>query len=251
MNKLLIFFFAAIVSFIGFLIVLAPAAPIWAVVGEDFVDRIPELKVHRVNGTIWKGDLSIRYRQFPNSDMSWQMRPIRLLALVADLRLNLTGNHHNFSADTEIERTGIKLTNLSGTLNGAYINTISQPQGLMFSGEFKLSDISITSDMKWIQSAQGTISWPGGRVISRNESSTQIFELPALQGDLGMKGDSVQLLIHSDRLAVIDIRLKPNGWIIVIVKARLFDLASLSLPEGSDPEDSVLEFEERIFQSSQ
>ena len=66
-----------------------------------------------------------------------------------------------------------------------------------------------------------------------------------------MEGDSVQLLIHSDSLAVIDMRLKPNGWIIVVVKARLFDLASLSLPEGSDPEDSVLEFEERIFQLSQ
>ena len=45
----------------------------------------------------------------------------------------------------------------------------------------------------------------------------------------------------------VDIQMKPDGWIVVAVKAKLFDLAQLPLPSGASGQDTVLEFEEKVF----
>jgi hypothetical protein len=124
---------------------------------------------------------------------------------------------------------------------------MSQPQGLTFSGDIAAANLGIISDLSWFSDVTGRISWPGGRIVSTTSSGTRVFDLPPLAGDMKLIEDRIQLLIHHEQAGLIDVQFKPDGWIIVAIKARLFALAQLPLPPGIELHDAMLKFEEKIF----
>ena len=140
--------------------------------------------------------------------------------------------HSNVQAGAE----SLSIDSLVGHVDAMYINRVSQPQGLTFAGRVTVESLDLTSDLRWIQTATGRITWPGGKIISRTSlDGTRVFDLPALVGDIEMQGRDILLTLHpnSRNQSLVNIVFKPDGWLVVRVKARLFDLAGLAWPGGS------------------
>jgi len=243
--KILFYFVAALVSFIIFLAVLTPAAVVWRLISDEV--SIPNLQVYQVSGTIWNGQADLKYQQFPNSSLHWEIDPWPLVSGDIELEFLISGDSHEFSGEARLDDSGVAITNLQGTLSSRYINNVSRPQGLTIAGEFEVRDVNLASDFRLFNDAGGHVYWSGGRIVSINETGTTVWDLPSLEGDLHLVDSSVALLIHHEQASLVDIRLKPDGWITVAIKARLLSLAKLPLPSATGLQDTVLEFEEKVF----
>ncbi|MGK0339440.1 MAG: hypothetical protein ACJAYE_000850 [Candidatus Azotimanducaceae bacterium] len=241
----------ALLTFCSFIVVFAPASLIWRVAEKEVIDNVPDLHVLRVSGTVWSGAAELVYRQFPTSLLNWTIAPLPLLGAQIETQLVLSGEGHELNGDGLIKQQFGDVKSLTGFIDASYINRVSEPQGLTFSGTIDIQSLSFQSDLLWIQEARGRIYWPGGKIVSRTlQAGTRVFDLPALTGDISMQGDSLYLNLHHNNETIIDILVKPDGWISVAVKARLFDLANLPWPAGSSPSDTVLEFEEKLLRSN-
>ena len=248
MLRTLLFILAGLFSFSCFLIIFAPAAPLWNLIEDDISRRLPDLRVLAVAGTVWEGRAELQYRQFPSSSLSWQLDPIEIINKVAVVQLKLKGMAHEFVAEVKLTPTQMNVNNLQGFVGSRYLNSVSRAEGLEFSGQIAIENINLASDLAWIQSLRGQLYWQGGKIVSRSRDiGVRVFDLPELRGDLSMKDASMLLNIHHNRQSVTDIQLKPDGWVVVTIKARLFDLASLAWPSGTSLDDTVLQYEEKII----
>jgi len=241
----------ALLTFCIFVLVFAPASLIWRVAEKEVIRNVPDLHVLRVGGTVWSGAAELAYRQFPTSLLSWQIAPLPILGAKVETQLVVAGEGHELNGDGLVEQQFAQVKSLTGYIEASYINRVSQPQGLTFAGTVDIQSLSFQSDLRWIQEARGRIYWPGGKIVSRTiQAGTRVFDLPALTGDISMRGDTIYLNLHHNNETIVDILVKPDGWISVAVKARLFDLANLPWPAGSSPSDTVLEFEEKLLRSN-
>jgi len=251
MRRILVFGLIAFVTFCSFVVIFAPASLVWRAAEKEVIQNVPDLHTLRVGGTVWSGEAELAYRQFPTSTLNWAIAPMSLFKARLDNQLSLNGEGHEFNAGVQIAEQFGQLTSLQGFVDAEYINRVSQPRGLTFSGRVDIQNMAITSDLRWVQAATGRIYWPGGKIISRTRvAGTRVFDLPALTGDISLKGDDINLNLHHNSNTVVDIFLKPDGWVRVDVKARLFDLTNLPWPGGSSLDDNVLEFEEKLLRSN-
>ena len=99
--KPLLYFCVAVTSFLVFIAVFAPAAPVWSLIRETVYERVPDLNVYRVSGTIWSGESEIQFRRFPPSLVTWQLSPVDLIKGVATIRVRAQGEGHSLEAQLE------------------------------------------------------------------------------------------------------------------------------------------------------
>lgn len=252
MKKVLLYGLAAFLSFAFFIIIFAPAAPIWSLLyasyGKEVFQRIPELKLFSIEGTIWKGKTNIHYRNFPTSQLSWDVSPLQVLQKIAEVDLDITGDAHNFETSVIAEGDRFQLRKLNGRIDANYINQVSEEFGLSFTGEIDAESISISGNPKGLDIVEGHINWNGGEIVSRTiQAGTQVFNLPPLRGDFSINQQygGLQLDIHNDHQVLVAINLKLDGWAVVEIKSRLFTLAGLSWQ--GDAEDTAITYEEKLF----
>ena len=251
MKKFVLYTLIAIFTFVGFVVAFAPAALLWRQVESELVRNVPDLTVANVRGTLWNGTAELFYRQFPGSLLEWQLAAVPIAtSQEAQTQLKLAGEGHQFNANVVANANSLVIESLKGHVDALYINRVSQPQGLTFAGRVSVEYLDVSSNLRWVQAAKGQVTWPGGKIISRTQlDGTRVFDLPPLVGDIDMNGPDIQLTLHpNDRNQTLtDIVIKPDGWVVVAVKARLFDLAGLAWPGGSSLDDTVLQFEEKVL----
>jgi len=248
MRRYLSFGLIALMSFLVYIIVQFPISPIWNAVKQDLVNAVPDLAVYKVGGRIWQGEAGLQYLNFPESTLDWRIHASRLLTLSLLTDLKLEGLNHTLSGSAEITSDSASLIDLNGYVDAAYINTVSEIQGLLFSGRITAKQLNLSSDLRWLTAADGQVTWPGGRIISQSHfGAPQVLELPPLIGDISMQGEVLWLKIHHNDLPMLNIAIKPNGYASVTVLARLFDTAGLPWPPGMALDEPVLELEEKIF----
>lgn len=254
MKKFFAYTAIALVTFCIVVIAFAPAALLWRQVDQEVLANVPELQVSSVRGTLWQGTANIFYRQFPGSQLDWTIAPgAALTQQTAEADLKLVGEGHELIANLRATAGQLYVDSAVGFIDALYINRVSQPQGLTFAGRVDIRRLNLDSDLKWIQRAEGDIYWPGGKIVSRTMAAgTRVFDLPALVGEIRMRGQDINLILHPENpnQVLVDILVKPTGWVVVAVKARLFDVAGLPWPAGSSLEDTVLQFEEQLLRGA-
>jgi hypothetical protein len=237
----------AMLSFLIFLVIFAPASPFWSLVGEDVQDRIPDLKVYRVAGTIWDGEAEIQFRQFPSSTLNWQLSPGELISGAANIHLWANGPGHSLQAEATLSASSGSLQSVNGVISSDYINEVSEQFGLIFSGDLEIHALNVSSDSRWVTDASGSAHWGGGQILLNTSLETQPFLLPPLDGELYFQNQQLILDIAEQNSLLIQIILKQSGWAEIAIKGRLFEVANLQLPNGSHPDETILLLEEKIL----
>lgn len=253
-KKIAIYSLLGLLTFAVIVITLAPAALLWRQVDTKVLASVPDLEVSYVRGTLWQGQSELYYRTFPGSRLNWNIAALpALLQQEIHADLTLGGEGHELNAAIIAAANALVIESGVGFVDAAYINRVSQPQGLTFVGRVDVKKLELVSDLRWVQQVAGEIYWPGGKIVSRTTAAgTRVFDLPALVGQLRMRGENINLVLHPENpdQVLVDILVKPSGWVAVAVKARLFDLAGLPWPAGSSLNDTVLEFEEQLLQGA-
>ncbi|MCZ6503745.1 MAG: type II secretion system protein N [Gammaproteobacteria bacterium] len=243
--KPLVYFFVAVVSFLVFIVVFAPATPVWSLIRGNVHERVPDLNVYRVSGTVWNGESEIQFRQFPPSLLTWQLSPVDLIKGVAKITARATGEGHALEAEITLTASNGDIESLHGTINSDYINVVSEQFGFTFSGDLEIRELSISADQHWITDAAGTAHWTGGKILITTLPRSII--LPPLRGLLFKQQQQLVLDITHQQQTLIRIALQKGGWAEVAIKGRMFDLANLPLPGGSTLDETILLIEEKIL----
>lgn len=246
MKRILAYTSIALVTFLCVIVVFAPAATLWNLVKKDVTGRVQDLQVLTVDGTVWQGDAMLRYREFPPAKLAWELSPLSLLKQQAAIIAGLEGEGLQIDSNSLITRNGL-VADGRGTINNSYVNSVSTRYGLTFPGELVIQDLSVQSDFRWISGIEGKLYWGGGQVLLQY-AEPMVIQLPPLEATLSRAPDNNLLMdVTQAGNTVIQVTLRPTGWAIVDIRARLFDLAGLPRSEGLRPDNSVALLEEKIF----
>jgi hypothetical protein len=242
--KLILYIATAVLSFLIFLVIFAPASAAWSLIDKDVQDRIPDLNVSRVGGTIWNGEAEIQFRQFPPSTLNWQLSPGKLIQGTANIHLLVDGQGHSIKAEATLGASYGSLQSARGVVSSDYVNKVSEQFGLIFSGDLEFQEFNVAANSDWITAATGSAHWTGGQILI-NQSQTIL--LPPLDGELYYQNQQLIFDITDQNLQLIQIILKQSGWAEVDIKSRMLELANLPLPNGSHPDETILLLEEKIL----
>ena len=246
MNRL-IWVVIGLVTSLGFIFIMAPAN-LAVSMAQDSLGRIPDLEIGRVEGRIWSGNAQIQYRRFP-AQVNWNLAALPLLigSVSADIELHGDGLDAGFHLATH--GAAGEVTDATALIDARYINPVSLDYGLNLSGQFSLTVDEIAFDNNRITSATGELNWPGGLVHIETPQQLYSVDLPALSGNLYMNEDNVRLRTTGQQTRLIDLTLKPDGWVEAAVSFAFMDMAGLPVPgkaEANREETAVL-LEEKIL----
>lgn len=238
----------AIASFIAFVIAFAPASLAWNVIKSDVASAVPDLQVLTVDGSIWRGEAGLRFREFPLTTLAWNLSPTALAGMTVALDARLAGD--GLRADGRAHATRSAATvDADGTIDARYINAVSTRYGLTFPGEIRIHRLTLDSDLSWFTVASGRATWDGGRVALNTPAGARTLDLPPLAGTLAMESSNLRLdvtEVQSDKLLLV-VRLKPTGWAEVDIKTRLLEVSGLPYRAGTNPNTSAFIVEEKLF----
>ena len=141
MNKLILYGLTAVFSFMVILIIRAPANFAWQMIRDDI--HVPELSIYSVGGTVWNGKTRIGFRDFPVSDLTWNLKPWPLFNGAADMEIDVKGVGHAVHSNVTLHNNTGRLNNLRGILDSEYVNQAGRRLGLQFPGELLLEKFNI------------------------------------------------------------------------------------------------------------
>ena len=244
---------AALLSFICFVAVFAPANILLKSTKSQIMAAVPGLFINQISGTVWRGATTFRYRDFPLSNLQWRLSALPLLSKKVEVSFDISGTDHTLSGNISAERDHLLLQNIQGAIDSEYINVVSVPLGLTLTNQLILTDLSLASDLKQINHIAGLIHWAGGSITARNGTNLQHFVLPPRQGKLSSRNDITDnspvshLSVTHQNKAIMNISFAQSGWVKVTVLGRLFELAAIATSADTEADDTVLEFEEKIL----
>ncbi len=242
----LIFSAAAILSFVAFLVMFAPASVAWGLVRDDVNRAVSDLELLAIDGTVWSGDAIVRYREFPPATLTWSLQPTSVLSLQPYIDLQLAGDGLAANGSGHASRTTANV-DLHGGIDASYVNAVSTRYGLTFPGRLAVENLLLTSDHRWLTEASGQINWSGGTVQIDVFQDVQLFTLPPLRGNLSLQGNVLRLDVTDDSGGVMVIDVKPDGWAVVDIKVRMLAVAGLPYARTASLDDTALVLEEKIF----
>lgn len=246
MMRYFLYGLAAILSFLVFVVAFAPATVAWQIAGDDIRRAVPDLSILTLDGSVWNGDATLRYREFPPTDLGWEIAPGAAVTGALDLAAVLEGPGLSATGTAEATRSGADI-DASGYVDASYINPVSVRYGLSFPGRVEIRSLTARSDRSWLTAAAGDLYWDGGRVVVETPGGAQVLDLPPLTGTLSMRGADLALDVTHDDQLLIQVFLKRNGWAEVDIKARLLEVSGLPYRAGTSPNASAIIVEEKLF----
>ncbi|MBT3830014.1 MAG: type II secretion system protein GspN [Gammaproteobacteria bacterium] len=238
----------AIIAFTISIVVMAPASIVTGLFGDAIQRNIPGLKIGATRGRIWQGSTQLQYQRLPAVTVSWKMAALPLLEGKLSTLVELNGGGLQLEMGAMASTSGGSLDNINGTIESRFINAVSVGYGLDLTGVFELSGISTSFDQRWLTALKGVTNWSGGIVHIETPEQFYSVKLPALKGQLSMKGSNAMLDVASGTTTLLTLALKPDGWSQTSVSYMLTDMAGLPLPNGyQDTTGPAFVLEEKVF----
>jgi len=251
MRRSLLYTSIGLVAFLGFLITYLPASLVWAQFKDKTAEILPALRVLTIEGSLWHGQADLRVGDFTPSRVTWQLASHRLLAGGLPVQINATGTGHQLLALMTLKPSSIVLEHLSGTLQPDYLNQLGARFGLSTSGDVTLENIQLGVNQTGLSAATGRLNWAGGQLTFPDPRGTGLINLPPLQGHISLQDKDFSLAVSQQKngldAQLVSLLLKPDGWVKVAIKARLFKLAQLPWPSSDSLDDTALALEEKLF----
>ena len=238
----------AIITFVSYLVVTAPASIFAKHFEENLQGIAPGLKIWASEGSLWKGNMRGRYKKIGPIFISWDVDAFEILTgdFVAEIDLN--GDGLQLTLILNASADDISLQNINGEIDTNFINIVSVNYGLSLAGEINVLNVFAALDYEWVTALSGTIDWTGGLI--HLETPERLYSVPLLplEGTLSLGDSNVLLNILSGNSNLMTLSLKKNGWSKADIASPLIDILGIPFPSGNQSNsEPVLTLEEKIF----
>jgi len=241
-------FLISFMAFLLFVVSMAPASLVYRTIQGKINNSLSDLVIIRLDGSIWKGQGEIKYREFPAFIGTWKLYPFHLLALTAKSYIKIKTNGLNAEFHLEINHQGGSVNSFNAVVQDHYLNEVTIPYGLDFSGEVMLLNGRLGFDQNWLTEIEGELTWDGGIVHIQTPDKIHTVNLPPLRGHLSMEKTILKLEVSESGHTMMKIHIRPDGWAKVAIHYSFMRLANLPLPVISGAgEDPAIVLEEKIL----
>jgi hypothetical protein len=245
MKKVALYAVAALVSCVVFAVIYAPASLFWLLVRDQ---TPPGVSVYDVRGSIWAGTATVSYSPLPTSSVAWSTHLGPLLERAIALDLRVQGDGHVAAGHLRTDGQSTSVRGVSGTINAHYVNALAARFALKFSGALDVNDGSAQMGGRWPNAAGANFSWTGGEVSYLPDGEAQSYFLPPLTGHVDMADDNIRMHLVDSMEPVVDVTIKPDGWMHLVLRGHLFNLLTPDQPQTFTSSEVVLEVEQQVFQ---
>lgn len=241
-----------LLGFLVFVITLLATTPLHFVwqYAEPHARALP-VKIQRVSGTLWHGQLQLQAPQAGLLDVDWQLNPLALLAARADLLLDVQGNGINLNTHALVSLDQqLTLSDTRGELSSALLQPMLRKGRANLSGDFEISGLNAQIDLtsRQIQQAEGRIVFSGGDVGFPVDGKPIQSTLPLLVGDLKREQEKTVLDINTDEgLPIGQAFLQADGWGGVAIRRRFLDILGQKWPAQATEETVIFEVSQKIL----
>lgn len=201
----------------------------------------PSGKIHRGSG-----QLMIKHHNW--GEVSWQLRPARLLRgrLEADFAVRGPGYAAQAEASVNLDRQLV--TSIEGQLTESGLRLLLAPYDIYPSGDFTFTGGHLEARRDRLSAVHGDGHWSGGLVRYFLAGQGWTVDFPPLSARLRLtEGQPLLVVVDPGGDPLLDVRLDLDGWAHLRIRYRFIALAGFPWPDGPEPDTILIELSERVF----
>ena len=231
------------IAALGFALALVPAKAVALA-----VDRIDDLALLRIGGTVWKGHANILYRDLDAGRFAWRMDWPALFEGRLGVYWRLNGAGHDLSGRFQRGLAWWTVT-VAGSIGTGHVNRLLRDYDIQVAGRLATEDLVVRS-RDGVLGLAGQLRWTGGRTSYRLSGLSYDADLPPMVAHLQTRHGEVGLnaSLEAESVPLLEARLR-DGWMEVGITARLTRLAGKPWPGNAADHAVVLTVERELPQA--
>lgn len=230
------------------LVLTVPAGWVWQQARQEI--RLPRgLEVQAVTGTVWDGQVSLRFQGRALS-ADWALGLPSLSAMALPVRLELATASSELSGDVTLGWPLSASLDARGRLHIAeFEDLIRQSGGAILEGDVRINRLQLAWADNRLTEARGMGYWPGGQVTWPMGDTRQSAQFPAMEADINQSEAGVSLKIRQqgEQAPAAEADILRNGQLRVQVYKRLIDLAGQPWSGAAAPGDVVFKVQQPLL----
>ena len=239
MNKV-IYALIGLVAAVIFVAILLPARALTIA-----TDRIDDVTLLGISGTLWHGEADVVYRGIEAGRLAWSVDWPALSQLRLGARWQLERGGHSLAGRAERGFDSAALT-VAGSVAAADANALLDNYDIHTSGTLVVDHLSVYVDGGALALA-GQLRWSGGRTNYRLAGQNYDVELPPMIASLAtQQGEAVlDARLEENNVPLLKGRLR-DGWVEVGITKRFTQLAGMPWPGNAADHAVVLTVEREL-----
>jgi len=225
-----------------------PVSFAWDMAQQWLPEQTRPFQVTAERGTIWQGEVQFKYMYFEGS-AAWILRPWQLFSSGEWIDLHLQSVDGELLGQGGYADGAVSVSGLM-SLDLQALRPILSQHRIDLGGELMVNDLLLAIDplTRRPVAASGFARWEGGPVSYPLGRKRQSADMPPLLGELGLRGDSVELAVSDEisRQNVMLLRVTPDGYVELQVRRRLLDLAAAPWSQRGQPDDVVFKIKQPL-----
>lgn len=208
-------------------------------------DRIADLALHGIRGTLWRGQASVVYRGIDAGRIAWDVEWGALLDAQLGVQWRLDGAGHGLAGRLRRGFDSVMLT-VDGRVDAANANPVLGDYDIHVGGTLLMDALTIGTD-RGTPMLGGELRWTGGRTTYQLAGQTYNADLPPMVARLATNDGQpvLEALLETDRTPLITARLR-NGSVEVGITRRFTVLAGKPWPGNAPAAATVLTVERAL-----
>ncbi len=135
-----------------------------------------DLPLENINGSVWQGQASVSYPQFPIETIRWRLEALPLLLGVLQFDFTLEDAAITATGRARLSRNKQRLEFTTANLDASRFNSLGYlPFGIEIAGDVLANDIVIERQQGVFSQAQGTVRWSPAYLLSPQAVSLQAY----------------------------------------------------------------------------
>ena len=231
---------AGVLAALIFAVLLLPARAVTLA-----TDRIDELALHGIRGTLRQGEADVVYRGIGAGRLTWNVDWLALFDAQLAMRWRLEGAGHGFTGRLSRGFDSSALT-AAGSVDAAKANPLLGNYDIHIGGILAVDALSVRSS-GGAPTLTGRMRWSGGGTTYRLAGRTYNTDLPPMTANLSTDAGKprMEVRLEQDGTPLIAARLRDGGVEVGITK-RFTVLAGKPWPGNAPPHAIVLTVEREL-----
>ena len=208
-------------------------------------DRIDDLTLHGIGGTVWNDHANVFYRDIDAGRFAWHMDWPALFKGSLGVHWRLNGPGHDLSGRFQRRFAWWDLA-AAGSIGTSHVNRLLGDYDIQVAGRLAVEDLVVRSE-DGVLALAGKLRWTGGRTAYRLSGISYSADLPPLVANLTtQQGEAVLSAgLAGEPVPLLEARLR-DGWLKVGITKRFTWLAGKPWPGNAADHAMVLTVEREM-----
>ena len=250
MLKIRTYVLLGVLSYCAFLASMVPASFVTGLIA----DQQQVVSFRQVQGTVWRGSMTMDSRQFGESvsgvEFAWTINPLYCFMGRLGGKFNVSAQGLDVNGSGTVGLSRVSISDIQGTIHAKLVNQLLKKQDVEITGRIELQSLALDVDLanRTTESASGGFLWGGGKVTYRQGRRKQTVDFPGVVGDLSAQEGELGLMVAQadNQKPLLMASVAQTGVAKISILKRVLQLAGQKIKKGH-ADKLLFEIQEEVF----